>query len=66
MMASVVAVLIVLELGCRLMRGPSWLAHWPNLVLQERIDTKHQGGRPPGARTGSSASWRERASAPRA
>ena len=43
MMASVVAVLIVLELGCRLMRGPSWLVHWPNLVLQERIDTKHQG-----------------------
>lgn len=42
-LASVIAVLLVLELGCRLVRGPSWLVHWPNLVLQERIDTKAQG-----------------------
>jgi hypothetical protein len=35
--------LVVLELGCRLVRGPSWLVHWPNLVLQERIATKTQG-----------------------
>jgi lysophospholipase L1-like esterase len=42
-LVSVIVVLLVLELGCRLVRGPSWLVHWPNLVLQERIDTKAQG-----------------------
>jgi len=42
-LASIIVVLLVLELGCRLVRGPSWLVHWPNLVLQERIDTKAQG-----------------------
>src|SRR5260370_35270350 len=35
--------LLVLELGCRLLRGPSWLVHWPNLVLQDRMATKAQG-----------------------
>jgi len=35
--------LLLLELGCRLMRGPSWLVQWPNLVLQERIATTAQG-----------------------
>jgi lysophospholipase L1-like esterase len=35
--------LLVLELGCRLLRGPSWLVHWPNLVLQYRIETKANG-----------------------
>jgi hypothetical protein len=43
MVGSVLFTLIVLELGCRLVRGPSWLVHWPNLVLKERIDTKAQG-----------------------
>ena len=41
--ASILVALIVLELGCRLARGPSWLVRWPNLVLDERIDTKSQG-----------------------
>jgi hypothetical protein len=40
---SVLFSLLVLELGCRLLRGPSWLVDWPNLVLQERIATKGQG-----------------------
>jgi hypothetical protein len=40
---SVLFTLFVLELGCRLVRGPQWLVHWPNLVLKERIDTKSQG-----------------------
>src|SRR5260370_19191081 len=35
--------LLVLELGCRLLRGPSWLVNWPNLVLQYRIGTKANG-----------------------
>jgi hypothetical protein len=42
-LGSVLFTLIVLELGCRLLRGPAWLVHWPNLVLKERIDTKSQG-----------------------
>jgi hypothetical protein len=40
---SVLFSLLVLELGCRLLRGPEWLVHWPNLVLQYRIDTKANG-----------------------
>ena len=40
---SVLFSLVVLELGCRLVRGPEWLVQWPNLVLQERIATKAQG-----------------------
>jgi hypothetical protein len=41
--ASVLAGLVLLELGCRLVRGPGWLVHWPNLVLKERLETKAQG-----------------------
>src|SRR5215831_16681246 len=40
---SLLVGLILLELGCRLVRGPSWLVHWPNLVLQERLSTRAQG-----------------------
>jgi hypothetical protein len=40
---SIVAALILLELGCRLLRGPDWLVNWRNLVLKERIDTRSQG-----------------------
>ena len=40
---SVLFALILLELGCRLVRGPEWLVRWPNLVLKERLDTKAQG-----------------------
>ncbi len=41
--ASVLFTLIVLELGCRLVRGPDWLVHWSNLVLQERRATRASG-----------------------
>ena len=30
---SVLFSLIVLELGCRIARGPEWLVQWPNIVL---------------------------------
>src|SRR5262245_54257388 len=40
---SLLVGLTLLELGCRVVRGPSWLVHWPNLVLQERISTRAQG-----------------------
>jgi hypothetical protein len=40
---SIVVALIVLELGCRLLRGPDWLVDWRNLVLKERLDTKAYG-----------------------
>jgi hypothetical protein len=33
---SIVATLVVLELGCRLVRGRYYLLHWPNLVLDLR------------------------------
>ncbi|MDP1837888.1 MAG: SGNH/GDSL hydrolase family protein [Reyranella sp.] len=36
LVGSILFALGVLELGCRLWRGPDWLLHWPNLVLQER------------------------------
>ncbi|MBS0521208.1 MAG: hypothetical protein JSR90_21085 [Proteobacteria bacterium] len=42
--ASVFVTLIVLELGCRLVRGPEWLVHWSNLVLDERRATRSGGG----------------------
>ncbi len=42
-LGSVLFSLLVLELGCRLLRGPSWLVNWPNLVLQYRIGTKANG-----------------------
>ena len=34
--ASIVATLVVLELGCRVVRGRHYLWHWPNLVLDSR------------------------------
>jgi hypothetical protein len=33
---SIIVALAVLELGCRLWRGPQWLVHWPNIVWKER------------------------------
>lgn len=36
LVSSVVLTLAVLELGCRLWRGPQWLLHWPNIVWAER------------------------------
>jgi hypothetical protein len=36
LVGSVVLTLAVLELGCRLWRGPQWLWHWPNIVWMER------------------------------
>ena len=33
---SVLFGLIVLELGCRIARGPQWLLQWPNIVLEGR------------------------------
>jgi hypothetical protein len=41
--ASLVVALLLLELGCRLLRGPDWLFNWRNLVLKERYDTKAFG-----------------------
>lgn len=32
---AVVFTLVAMELGCRLLRGPWFLWHWPNLVLRE-------------------------------
>jgi hypothetical protein len=32
--------LIVLELGCRIARGPEWLGQWPNIILQDRQRTQ--------------------------
>jgi lysophospholipase L1-like esterase len=37
--ASIVATLLVLELGCRLALGRYYLRHWPNLVLDLREGT---------------------------
>jgi lysophospholipase L1-like esterase len=34
---SILMTLIFLELGCRLARGPDWLLHWSNLVLEARV-----------------------------
>src|SRR5258708_16024534 len=42
-LGSVLFSLLVLELGCRLLRGPSWLVNGRNLVLQYRIGTKANG-----------------------
>ena len=36
LVGSILLTLVFLELGCRLVRGPEWLLHWPNLVLKER------------------------------
>jgi hypothetical protein len=39
-LGSVLFSLIVLELGCRIARGPEWLLKWPNLVLEDRQKTR--------------------------
>ncbi|MFO1161154.1 MAG: GDSL-type esterase/lipase family protein [Reyranellaceae bacterium] len=36
LLGSLLFSLIILELGARLLRGPEWLAHWPNLVTMHR------------------------------
>jgi lysophospholipase L1-like esterase len=35
-LASVLCGLFVLEIGCRVARGPQALLHWPNIVLEQR------------------------------
>src|SRR5262245_12191482 len=37
-LCSIVAGLLVLEIGCRLLRGPEALLNWQNLVLVSRIE----------------------------
>ena len=37
LIGSVLATLLVLEVGVRLAHGTQWLVHWPNLVLQFRL-----------------------------
>jgi lysophospholipase L1-like esterase len=37
---SIVAALLALELGCRLLRGPGSLTDWHNLVLRDRVYTR--------------------------
>jgi hypothetical protein len=37
---SVLFSLVLLELGCRLARGPEWLVQWPNIILQDRLRTQ--------------------------
>jgi hypothetical protein len=39
---SIVATLLALELGCRLLRGPGSLLDWHNIVLRERLYTREQ------------------------
>jgi hypothetical protein len=39
-LVSVMVGLMLLELGCRALRGPEALLHWPNLVLQARVDAR--------------------------
>src|SRR5580698_1948360 len=39
-LGSVLVGLVVLELGVRLARGPAWLLQWPNIILQERLETR--------------------------
>jgi hypothetical protein len=36
LVGSILFSLIVLELGVRVSRGPGWLVHWPNLVVEAR------------------------------
>jgi len=44
-LASTVVGLILLEIACRLMLvGPHALTHWPNLVLQSRLEAKRVQG----------------------
>jgi len=37
---SVLFSLVLLELGCRIARGPEWLVQWPNIILQDRLRTQ--------------------------
>ena len=37
---SILFSLVVLELGCRIVRGPQWLVQWPNIILQDRQRTQ--------------------------
>lgn len=39
---SVVIALAMLEIGCRLLRGPQALLDWSNIILKERIATRQQ------------------------
>src|SRR4051812_34784242 len=41
--ASVLVTLGVLEIGCRLWRGPSALLDWSNIVLEDRRTTRAVG-----------------------
>jgi hypothetical protein len=42
MLASIVAGLLLLEIGCRLLLGPPALRDWQNLVLKSRIESRNQ------------------------
>ena len=42
-LGSVLVTLLVLELGCRLWRGPSALLDWSNIILRERQATLNAG-----------------------
>ncbi len=42
LLGSILVTLIVLELGCRLARGPDMLLHWSNLVLEARIGVEKE------------------------
>lgn len=39
---SLAVTLVLLELGCRLARGPQALLDWSNIILKERIETRQQ------------------------
>lgn len=39
-LASIIVGLLALEIGCRLLRGPSTLLHWNNLVLATRLEAR--------------------------
>jgi hypothetical protein len=39
-LGSVLFSLVLLELGCRIARGPEWLVQWPNIILQDRLRTQ--------------------------
>jgi len=43
--ASILTGLVALELGCRLLKGPRWLWHWPNLarVLDDEAKRDSEG-----------------------
>jgi len=41
-LASIVAGLLLLEIGCRLPQGRQALPHWPNLVLEARLEARNQ------------------------